>query len=71
LNDWAVVFTLICYNFRTTFYWLIFKNLGGLPDIGRLIFPNKEERNTFESVDEGEKEMLNEILMMDCFEVIQ
>jgi hypothetical protein len=70
LNNWAVIFTRICNNLRATLDWFGLQNLCGLPNIARLVFPYKEERNTFEGINEREKEMLNEILMMHCFKII-
>jgi hypothetical protein len=71
LDDRTEEFTLISNYFGVTLDWLIFQDLCRLPDVGRFIFPDKEDRHTFEGVDQWEKEVLNEILVVNCLEIIQ
>lgn len=62
---------IIGQHFAAALNWLAFQNLSWLPNVALVIFPNKEEGNTLESIDKREEEILNKELMMNSLEVVE
>ena len=55
---------LVLKNIHAAFDRIFLKNVVNLFQIALSIFPDEDDRNSFERIDKGKEETMNEIVMM-------
>ena len=62
---------LVLKNIHAAFDRIFLKNVVNLFQIALSIFPDEDDRNSFERIDKGKEETMNEIVMMRWVKVVE